>query len=80
MLTTMVSKSVYHIFKIRRKSQKAKLTNLLIYKANLMPFQWPILLMEEHRGCVVGGICGDSIGDWGVVNGERKLVQVEIFF
>lgn len=35
---------------------------------------------EEHRGCVVGGICGGSVGDWGVVSGERKLVQVEIFF
>lgn len=53
MLTTMVSKSVHHIFKIRRKSQKAKLTNLFIYKANLMLFQWPILLMEEHGGYVV---------------------------
>lgn len=35
--------------------------------------------MEEHGGCVVGGICGGSVGDWGIVSRERKLVQVEIF-
>lgn len=62
----MVSKTVHYIFKKRSKSQKTKLTNLFIYKANVKPVHGPGLLLEE-RGCVlleglVGLVLGTGLG------------------